>query len=118
MSPFSSDSVDRPNLRVTQALVELTAQLVHQCKNCHIYGHFSSLCYKMRDEYEKKRSLESRSPKAHHLQVGPVYTQDPICSQSEDLSSSNDLFNLQVQLKSTQVETKIPAPQHLITNLA
>ena len=44
--------------------------------------------------------------------------QDSICSQSEDISSSDDSFCLQVQLKYTQVETKIPAPQHLITNLA
>ena len=44
--------------------------------------------------------------------------QDSICSQSEDLSSSEDSFCLQVQLQNTQVETKTPAPQHLITNLA
>ena len=44
--------------------------------------------------------------------------QDSICGQSEDLSSSDDSFCLQLQLASTQVETKIPASQHLITNLA
>ena len=43
--------------------------------------------------------------------------QDSICGQSDE-SSSDDCFSLQVKLKSTQVETKIPAPQHLITNLA
>ena len=42
--------------------------------------------------------------------------QDSICGQSEESSSDNS-FCLQVQLQSTQVETKIPAPQHLITNL-
>ena len=90
----------------------------HQCKNCHMYGHFSSLCYKKREAYDKKRSLESRSSKAHQLQIGPVYTQNSICRQSEDLSSSDDSLCLQLQLQSIQVETKIPAPQHLITNLA
>ena len=44
--------------------------------------------------------------------------QDSICSQSEDLSSSEDSFCLQGKLKSTQLWTKIQAPQHLITNLA
>ena len=42
--------------------------------------------------------------------------QDSICGQLEE-SSSTDSFCLQLKLQSTQVETKIPAPQHLITNL-
>ena len=89
----------------------------HQCRNCHIYGHLSSLCYKKKEAFDKKRSLESRSPTAHQLQISPVYMQDSICGQSEE-SSNEDSFCLQVQLKSTQAESKIPAPQHLITNLA
>ena len=40
-----------------------------------------------------------------------------ICSQSDE-SSGDDSFCLQVKLKSTQAETKIPASQLLITNLA
>ena len=90
----------------------------HQCKNCHKYGHFSTLHYRKREAFDKKRSLESRSPKAHQLQISAVIMQDSICGQSEDLSSSNDSFCLQLQLQSIQVETKIPAPQHLITNVA
>ena len=39
----------------------------HQCRNCHKCGPFSSLCYKKREEYDKKRSFETRSPKAHQL---------------------------------------------------
>ena len=65
-----------------------------------------------------QRFLESRSPKAHQLQLSQVCMQDFICGQSEDLSSSEDSFCLQLQLKSTQAETKFPAPQHLVTNLA
>ena len=89
----------------------------YQCRNCHKYGHFSSLCYKKKETFDKKRSLESRSPKAHQLQIDPFHMQDSLCSQLEE-SSTDDPFCLQVQLQSTQVETKIPAPQHLITNLA
>ena len=89
----------------------------HQCRNCYKYGHFSSLCYKKKEVFDKKRSLESRSPKAHQLQIGSVCAHDSICGQSDE-SSSDDSFCLQVKLKSTQVETKMPAPQHLITNLA
>ena len=88
----------------------------HQCKNCHKYGHFSSLCYKKK-EFEYERSLELRSSKAHQLEIGPNYTQGSICSQLEG-SSSDDSFCLQLQLNPTQVETKISALQHFITNLA
>ena len=80
-----------------------------QCRNCHKYGHFSRLCYKKR-EFEHKSSLESRSPKAHQLQICSVCMQDSICCQSEDLSSSKDSLCLQLKVKSTQVEIKIPAP--------
>ena len=90
----------------------------HQGKSCHKYIHFSSLCYKKKKVFHhNQRSMESRSPIAHQLKLGLVYMQDSICGKSED-SSSNDSFCLQMQVKSTQAETKLPAPQHLITNLA
>ena len=83
---------------------------------CHKYGHFSSLCYKKRDKYDNyKRSFGS--PKAHQLKIGSVHTQGPLCSQSEDYSSEEDSFCLQLQVKSTQAETNCIAPQHLVTNL-
>ena len=44
----------------------------YQCRNCHKYGHFSRLCYKKKEAFDKKRSLESRSPKAHQLQIGSI----------------------------------------------
>ena len=90
----------------------------HPCRNCHKYGHFHSLCYKKREIFKHIRYLEPRSPKAHQLQIGSVYMLDSICSQPEDLSSSEDSFCLQLKVKCTQVETKTPAPQHLITNFA
>ena len=68
----------------------------HQCRNCHKYGHFSSLCYKKR-EFDHQKSLELRSPKAHQLQIGSVCMRDSICGQSEDLSSSKDSFLLAVK---------------------
>ena len=86
----------------------------YQCKNCHKFGHFSSLCYK-KNGYE--RSLEQRSPKALQLKIVTAYMKKSLCGQSED-SSSDDSFCLQMQVKSTQAETKLPVPQHLVTNLA
>ena len=53
-------------------------------------------------------------------QAGTVYTCDKsICGYSEDFSSSDESFCLQVQIQHTQAECKkIPTPSHLITNLA
>ena len=88
----------------------------HQCKICHKYGHFSTLCYKKREKYDNlKRSFGS--PKAHQLKIGLVYTQDPLCSKSKDYSSEGDSFCLQLQVQSSQAETNCIAPQHLVTNL-
>ena len=64
-----------------------------QCKSCHKYGHFTSLCYQ-----KKQASFKPRKPKAHMLQAGAVYACDnkSICSHSEDCSSSDESFCLQV----------------------
>ena len=84
-----------------------------QCKTCKKYGHFPSLCYK------KQSSFKSRNPKPHQLQAGVVYVQeDFICSQSSDLTSSNESFCLHVKIQHTQANTKFSTPHHLITYLA
>ena len=51
------------------------------------------------------------------MKIGPFCIQESLCRQSEDFSS-DDSFCLQMQIKSTQAETKLLAPQHLVTNLA
>ena len=85
-----------------------------QCKTCNKYGHFTSLCYK-----KKCLSSQSRTPKAHQLQAEAVYVQeDSICSQSEDLTSSDESLCLQVRIQCAQASSKIPTTSHLITNLA
>ena len=87
----------------------------YQYKNCYKFGHFSSLCYKKR-ESEYKR--ESRKPRSHQLMVGRASAQGQLCDQLDaSLSSSDDLFCLQMKVKSTQDDTKLPAPQHLVTNI-
>ena len=84
-----------------------------QYKTCNNYGHFTSLCYK------KSVSFKSRTPKVHQLQAGQIYMQeDSICGQSEDLTSSNESFCLQVRIQNAKVNSKIPTTSHLITNLA
>ena len=86
-----------------------------QCKACHKFRHFTSLCYQI-----KQAPFKSRTPKIHQLQAGAVYAKESaICGQSEDDSSSKDSFCLQVKVKQTQANVqRIPRPTHLITNLA
>ena len=44
-------------------------------------------------------SFKSRTPKVHQLQARVVYMQeDAICGQSEDLTSSDESFCLQVKI--------------------
>ena len=87
----------------------------YQCRNCHKFGHFSSLCYKKQESYKK---TSSRSPTAHQLRIGTTYVPDElICSQSDDNTSSDESFCLQMKLQAKQADTNVPAPQHLITNL-
>ena len=77
------------------------------------YSHFTSLCYM------KKVSLKSRTNQAHQLQVGVVYTQeDSICSQSSDLTCSEESLCLQVRIQYTQANIKIPTTYPLFANLA
>ena len=50
--------------------------------------------------------------------VGRASTQDLLCYKSDaSFSSSDESFCLQIQVKSTQAETKLLAPRHLVTNL-
>ena len=86
----------------------------YQCKTCHKFGHFTSMCYQKKHAYSKPRR-----PKAHQLQAGTVYA----CSNMshdhlDDDSTANDSFCLQVMIKHNQKkEQRVPRPTHLITNL-
>ena len=44
-----------------------------QCKACHKFGHFTSLCYE-----KKQAPFKSRRPKDHQLQAGTVYVQESL----------------------------------------
>ena len=65
-----------------------------QCKSCHKYRHFTSLCYQ-----KKQASFKSMKPKVHMLQAGAVYAcNKSICCHWEDCSSSDESFCLQVKI--------------------
>ena len=69
---------------------------------------------------EKQANFKPRRSKTHQLQACAVYAKDSaICGQSEDDSSSEDSFCLQLKIKCKQANhQRIPRLTHLITNLA
>ena len=88
----------------------------HQCKNCHKFGHFNSLCYKKRDKCDNNKRPFG-SPKAHQMKIRSVQTQDALSSQLEEYSTEEDSFCLQLQVPSPQAETNCIAPQYIVINL-
>ena len=86
----------------------------YQCRNCHEFDHFSSLCYKKQESYKKR----PRSPKAYQLTIGRLSKQnDSICSCLSDGSSSDESFCWQIKVQAVQANNKYPTPKHLFTNL-
>ena len=84
----------------------------YQCKSCHKFGHFTSLCY--RKGQQKQAYHKPHTPKAHQLTAGTIQAYD---SQSESESSDNS-FCLQLQIKCVQTQSKIDKkPACLITNV-
>ena len=69
----------------------------------------------MKQESYKKRP---RSPKAYHLTISRLSTQDnSIYSHSSDNTSSDESFCLQMKVQAIQANTNVPASKHLFTNL-
>ena len=69
--------------------------------------------------FKKQVPFKPRAPKAHQLQAKEAYMQEDFrCSQSEELTTSDELFCLQVRIQCVQAKAKIPTTSHLITNLA
>ena len=89
----------------------------NQCKICKKIGHFSSLCYKKKEQSDYyQRSLRSSSPKAQQLKVGSMNNRS-LYDQSEDYSSEDSIcLQMKVQPQGDEAETKFTASQHLITN--
>ena len=69
----------------------------HQCRHCNKFDHFSSLCYRKQELYEKK----PRSPKAYQMACGRVSSHESsISGHSSDSSfSEEEPFCLQMKYK-------------------
>ena len=91
--------IDVKSVVIHNTLMVLDVQLVGNNPQIVINMVISVACAtKRKKNLTKKRSLESRSPKEHQLKIGPVYTQDSICSQSEKGSRRFILLAIEVAI--------------------
>ena len=73
----------------------------YQCKRCHKFGHFTSLCF-MKGQ-QKQAYHKPCKPKAHQLTAGTIQAYD---SQVKSESSDNS-FCLQLHIKHVKAQSKI-----------
>ena len=89
-----------------------------QCKICHKFGHFTTVCYQKPQGQHASSSFQSRKLKAQQLQAGALYTlHDEDSSDCESETENN--FCLQMKIHRTCIShPKVPKPVYLMVNLA
>ena len=87
----------------------------YQCKACHKFGHFTSMCFQ-----KKQAPNRHRKPKVHQIQAGRSHAhRSASYDHSDEDSTSEESFCLQLKVKQRQArESKVPKATQLITNLA
>ena len=87
----------------------------YQCKACHKFGHFTSMCFQ-----KKQAPFKHRKPKAHQIQAGSTHAhRSASYDHLDEDSTSEESFCLQLKVKRRKArESKVPKATHLITNLA
>ena len=89
-----------------------------QCKICHKFGHFTSVCYQKGPGHHPSSSTQSRKPKAQQLCAGALYTLHDAESSAYE-SGPEDTFCLQMKVHRTHIShPDIPKPVYLMANLA
>ena len=87
-----------------------------QCKVCHKFGHFTTVCYQK--SQQPSHLFNMRKPKAQQLQVGALYTHNDADRSSSESSDTEDSFCLQMKIHKTQIShPKVPKPIYLMANL-
>ena len=89
-----------------------------QCKICHKFGHFTSVCFQKSQGQHSSNSFKARKPKAQQLCVGALYTLHD-AEGSEYESGPEDTFCLQMKIHRTGIShPEVPKPVYLMANLA
>ena len=87
----------------------------YQCKACHKFGHFTSMCFQ-----KKQAPTKHRKPKVHirYRQAVHMCIEVPHMTTQMRTALSDESFCLQLKIKQKQArESKVPKATHLITNL-
>ena len=89
-----------------------------QCKICHKFGHFTSVCFQKSQGKPSSNSFHTRKPKAQQLCVWALYTLHD-AESSECESGPEDTFCLQMKIHRTRIShLEEPKPVYLMANLA
>ena len=88
-----------------------------QCKVCHKFGHFTTVCYQK--NLQTSNCSKPRKPRAHQLRPGALYTHQDGDNNVSEESSMDESFCLQMKVQNTQLKCQqLPTPVYLMTNLA
>ena len=88
-----------------------------QCKKCHKFGHFTTVCYQK--SQQPSNSFITRKPKAQQLHAGALYTHHDTDRSGSETSDTEDSFSLQMKIQKTQVTNQqVPKLIYLMTSLA
>ena len=89
-----------------------------QCKICHKFGHFTSVCFQKSQGQHSSNSFHARKPKAQQLRVGALYTLQDAGSSEYD-SDPEENFCLQMKVHRTHIShPDVPKLVYLMANLA
>ena len=89
-----------------------------QCKICHKFGHFTTVCYQKSQGQHSSNSFQPRKPKAQQLWAGALYTLHDVDS-SDCESETENTFCLQMKICRTHIShPEVPKPVYLMANLA
>ena len=89
-----------------------------QCKICHKFGHFTTVCYQKSQGQQSSNSFQSRKLKAQQLCAGALYTHHD-ADRSDSDSEKEDTFCLQMKIQRTKIfRPDVPKPIYLMANLA
>ena len=88
-----------------------------QCKICHKFGHFTTVCYQKVNSHQIP--LRQENPRHSQLQAGALYTHHDADRSRSDSSDTEDSFCLQMKIHKTQIShPEVPKPVYLMANLA
>ena len=88
-----------------------------QCKVCHKFGHFTTVCYQKSQGQHSSNSFQSKKPKAKQLCAGALYTLYDDDSSEYELETE-DTFCLQMKIHRTHISNpEVPKLVYLMANL-